>query len=759
MQESQVGPRHNIIARGLLSTAAFSVFVVLGAGAAHAQDAAASDAPTATATEAPPPNDPGEIIVTAQRRVERLQDVPISVDVVQGSTLQSQSIRNLEDLSGYVPNLNISKTPGADQIIMRGIGSGPGSPSLDQSVVMFIDGIYAGHSRQFTAPFLDIERLEVLRGPQGALVGRNTSAGAINIISRRPDDNFGGYLLGEYDFVLDAPKLEGAINVPLGGGFNARFAGKYQDSDGWVRNTINGRDEPARHERVGRLTLGYESGAFQAYLRGEVARVQVDGNPFEIVSAIADRPRDGTKETGSAYGPEFDNVDTQNVALNMSLELGGGLTLSSITGYSAYQSDQREDADFIEKDLAYATFQEHYRQWSQELRLQSATGGTFEWGVGAYYQDDHLNEERTTDVFTAPNSNSYRQFLQDERVWSFYGMATFRPLEQLWLVGSLRYTNERKHGQFALYGGSNVLAVGGAGTTFVRAIDQAFTEDQLDPSVSVQYRPNRNLMFYLSYLHGSKSGGFQGAISNALADSFRFSPETSRSFEGGMKLTLPGRGYFNLALFDTRYTNLQLSVAIQSGSTTSFAFYTGNAGEAAVQGVEFDGHYRFSPNFSLDGSFAWTPRARYTSYPAGPCYTGRPPTDPAARSCDLTGYRLGFAPRFVGTLTPLLTFPLQDDLRLTASGTLVYRSAAYNDPAGDPFSIQRSYAKLDARIAVGNDRWELALLGRNLTNVRTISFSGAAALAAIPGLGLAPDARQQGVDPPRTVAVQATFHF
>ncbi|MBL8629218.1 MAG: TonB-dependent receptor, partial [Rhodospirillaceae bacterium] len=126
-----------------------------------------------------------EIIVTAQKRAQSLQDVPISLAVISGDVLANNSIKSFEELGQYVPNLFVTKTPGADQITMRGIGSGAGSPSLDQSVVMFIDGVYAGNSRQFTAPFLDIERMEILRGPQGALVGKNTSAGAINIITKR----------------------------------------------------------------------------------------------------------------------------------------------------------------------------------------------------------------------------------------------------------------------------------------------------------------------------------------------------------------------------------------------------------------------------------------------------------------------------------------------------------------------------------------------------------------------------------------------
>lgn len=704
--------------------------------------------------------DADEIIVTAQKREQRLQDVPISVAVVTGEKLLDSGVRGLEDMSSQVPSLTISKTPGAYQIVLRGIGSGTGSTTLDQSVVLFVDGIYGGNARQFSEPFLDVERVEVLRGPQGALVGKNTSAGAINIISKRPGDTLEGYVNAEYDFTLNSPKFEGAVTIPLGGGLSARAVAKFVDSDGWIYNSLSRAKEPHRLEKAGRLTLGYEAGPFQAYLKGEVSSVKTDGLPIVVVSKIANRPRDLTKESGSIFGPEYDKVDAHSAVLNMTYDFGP-VTLASISGYSAYKSDQREDADFFEKDLSYSTFQEDYKQYSQELRLLSPAGGTFEWALGAYYHKTDLVEERTTQVLTVANANTYRRFAQNGEVLSFYGQTTLRALPELWVVGSLRYTHETKDAHYAQYGGSNVLAVGGAGATLQRTIIQDLSENHTDPAVSVQFRPSRNFMLYGSYLHGSKSGGFQGAISGALANSFQFAPESSKSFEAGAKFSMPGRGYINLAVFDTTYSNLQLSVALQTTSVTSFTFFTGNAGEARVRGFEMEGSYRFSDAFSVDASLAWTPTAKYSRYVAGPCYPGRTPTNTVSNSCDLSGQRLAFVPEVSFNVSPRITVPVADGLKLTASSTVMYQGRKFTDVTGDPLSVQTAFAKVDARIAIGSDddRWELALLGRNLTNRITQSFGAAAQLAANAALGIGADARLATVEPPRTITVQARYRF
>ncbi len=701
-----------------------------------------------------------EIIVTAQKREQRLQDVPISIAVVEGELLSERSLKSFQDLTQYVPSLFVTKTPGADMIIMRGIGSPPGSPSLDQSVVMFLDGVFAGNSRQFTAPFLDIERLEILRGPQGALVGKNTSAGAINILSRRPGTTLEGYAAAEWDAEIGGYKAEAAGTIPITEAFRVRVAALHEDYHGWLYNSLSRKYEPRRRENVVRGTVAYDTDNVSATLKYEHGYVNVSGNPFAIVSVIANRPPDLTKETLSSLGPDFDKVTTDNWAGNVSVKLGE-FTLASITGYSRYKSDQREDADFFERDLAYSTFQEGFRQVSQEFRVLSPTGKTVEFVGGAYWHDSHLLERRTTGIIATPAASSYRPFAQDSTVYSAYGQVTFNVIDRLSAVGSLRYTHENKTGDWRILTGPFALTrqIG----TQTSAINQSISENHTDPAFTLQYKPSDEVMLYGSYSHGSKVGGFQGAISNAVAASFKFAPETSRSFEAGAKMRFGNRATLNVAVFDTEYKNLQVSVAIQTTSVTSFAFYTGNAASAKARGVEADGSFAITDQFRVEGSMAYTPTAKFSAYPAGPCATGQAPTNPVSNSCNLTGARLGFIPEFKGTLTARFTTPISSGLKLGLAGTALFQSSARMDQANDPGAIQAGFTKVEARLALSDvdDRWELAVLGRNLTDVRNTTFSGTAALASNPNpaVGLAVDARQKAIDPPRTVVLQAKVRF
>lgn len=703
----------------------------------------------------------GDIIVTAQRREQRLQDVPISVAVISGDTLQERSVRNLADFSNYVPNLSISRLPGATQIIMRGVGTGPGSPSIDQSVAMFIDGVYYGHARQFDAPMVDVERVEVLRGPQGALVGRNTSAGALNIIARQPSRNFEGFADASYDFVLKAAKLEGGATIPINEQLSIRVAGKVSSSDGWLRNTVTNTYDPRRNEYLGRMTLGYDDGDLTAALKVEFQRVASTGGPAsKIVAPSIGRPLDFTQATGdSIYGAQFDNVNAQNISLNITKSLGD-LTLTSTTAYSAYQSTQALDADLFERDLAYSTFEENYKQYSQEFRLASEAGGRFEWATGLYGQTDRMIEERTTNVTTAANANTYRLFPQDGDVVSLYAQATFRLSPQFWLIGGARETYQRKSASFTLYSGNDVIHLKSAVGPIVRTFNDRLTEWQFDPSASLQYRPNNNLMFYASYGAGSKSGGFQGAIANAIPSTFRFDNETSRSFELGMKASAPGLGYINVAVFDTVYNKLQLSTLLPSLTAGVFATFTSNAGDAKVRGVEIDGQIRVAKGFTISGNASYVPRAEYGTYVDATCYTGRPPTNPTTGACDLSGARLPFAPELTVNITPTLVVPF-GSLEGKISFTYQHRSGAFTDSTNDPLMIQPAFDKIDARVSFGSvgGGWELALLGRNLTDVATSPYGSAAPFAANPTLGIAPDARLRSVDLPRTVALQASLRF
>lgn len=698
-----------------------------------------------------------EVTVTAQKRAQSLQDVPISIAVVDGKELENFSIKSFEDFSTLVPNFAVVRTPGADAIFMRGIGSGPGSPSLDQSVVMFVDGIYGGRSRQFAMPFLDIERIEVLRGPQGALVGKNTSAGAISIVSAKPTDKLSGKVDAEYDFDFKGTTVTGVVSGPMSDNFSLRFAGKYLNSDGYIKNTLTGTEDPGRDEKVGRLTGVYKSDAFTLTAKAEVAKLRLDGNPLQVVSQKLGRTLDYTKEMKSSAGLDFDTNDSKTGVVTLDWNLGEH-TLTSITGYSKYETREGVDADFFEKDLAYSKFDENFKQTSQELRLLSPTGGSFDYVAGVYWHKADLLETRTTASLFAPATNTIRYFDQGTKTVSAYTQGTFKLSPEFAAVLGLRYTKEDKDASYVRIGGANAPTTG-VGTTQANFADK-IGESDVDPSISLQWRPANGRMIYASYSQGSKSGGFQGAISNATLSAFRFSPEKSDSFELGLKQSFGGRGYIDIVAFDTTYKDLQLSVAIQSNpAVQTFAFYTGNAGKASARGVESTGAFKVSENFRISGSLAYI-KGTFDDYVDGPCATGQAPTNTARASCNLTGVALPFTPKWSGNVTGSFLSNLNSTTKLDISLTANFKSEFRTEFTNDPYLLQGSFVKFDARAAVEfGDTWELALLGRNLTDKRTTSFGTAAALAANPALGISTDSRMQVVDPPRTIAIQARYKF
>lgn len=722
---------------------------------AHAQEAGSPAPDTEVGIAQDDPG--GEIIVTAQKREQSIQDVPISIQVVSGETIQETGIRTFEDLGPLVPNLTVVKTPAANIISMRGIASSAGSVSLEQSVAMFVDGVYGGNARQFAAPFLDIERMEVLRGPQGALVGKNTNAGAISITTAKPGEVFGGYLRADYGLEQKGPTVEGAVDVPIAEGLAVRLTGKYSDVDGYIYNSFSDLDQPSRREATGRATVRLEQGPVTMTAKYEHSDVHVNGSPVQIYSELRGRLVDYVKETGLAFSPEFDDIKTDLGVVQFDVDVGGGHTLTTISAVSAFTNSNRIDADFTEVTGASADFDQDFEQFSQEIRLLSPTGNFLEYVLGGYYHSSSLLEERTTGVLFAPAASTYRIFDQEAEVISGYGSATFNFTDALRLITSARYTQESKSARYKRFAGPNTFTDARTGT-LVADFSDDLSEGLFDPSVTVQFDATDDVMVYASFARGSKGGGFQGAISNAAPFSFEFEPERSTSYEGGVKASLRGLGHVNLALYHTRYTNLQVSTALPSPDGLSAPFFTGNAGDAIVTGAELDFGLRLGRGFRLGGNAAFTPTARYEEFTAGPCYTTQVPDGSLPGSCDLTGNRLNFTPKWSGAVTAGYEGPVGGALKIDASVTGIFSSESRRDQTKDPVALQEGYAKLDARFGIGaeDDAWEIAVVGRNLTDKATKAFVGAGGLAATV---FSPDSRSLTMDAPRQILLQGSVRF
>ncbi|MFO7551868.1 MAG: TonB-dependent receptor [Haliea sp.] len=360
-----------------------------------------------------------EIVVTATKRAESLMDVPISVSAISGDKISNAGIQRSEDLAAYVPNFQVTQDPIGDKINIRGIQSG-NQAGFEQSVATFVDGIYRGRGTQSRWAYLDVERVEVLRGPQPTLFGKNTVAGALNITTKQPTSEFESELSASYNPEFDESELQSIISGPLTDTLRGRAVVQYREMDeGWVANSVYGTDSPTSEELFARLAFDWTLGsATEMRFKYEKGDVEVLGHPFVLIeagplspilaangtpegvvyeSAMGNRgiaalgiPGDEVLDFGSAG--KFD-ADTQEYVLRVDHEFGHGPVLTAIAGYSEYDFSRYLDGDFNPLPVIRFDDEEDFDQTSFELRLTSDTGGKFEYITGFYYQDSNLLSE------------------------------------------------------------------------------------------------------------------------------------------------------------------------------------------------------------------------------------------------------------------------------------------------------------------------------------------------------------------------------
>lgn len=366
-----------------------------------------------------------EVIVTATIRAESLQDVPVSVNAVSGEKMMEAGIGKVEDLQAYVPNLTMSETGIGTNIYIRGIGSGI-NPGFEQSVGMYFDGVSYGRAQLTRAPFLDLERVEVLRGPQNILFGKNSIAGALSLISARPGQEFEGLVSGTYEVETNERVLDFMVSGPINDEFGARLAIRKREIDGHIENLTLNRDEPQRDEQTIRLIVDWDATPdLSASLKMELGKFDVNGRQIEIIN---DQPSTSTTSqfTGKTYGQILDNTvigvgpitlatvdadssvlnnyqdfkrssngdysynDTHNITLNVDYAWGDH-QFTFITGILGYETDELCDCDFTGAPIFAVAAEEEYSQFSQEFRWVSPIGETFEFIGGGFYQKSELD--------------------------------------------------------------------------------------------------------------------------------------------------------------------------------------------------------------------------------------------------------------------------------------------------------------------------------------------------------------------------------
>lgn len=643
-----------------------------------------------------------EVVITAQHRSENLQKTPLAVSAMTAETLEAGAISELSELSGTIPGLYLSAyTTLSPQVFIRGIGSNDDGITSEGAVGVYLDGVYVGRASSAMFDLFDLDRIEVLRGPQGTLYGRNTNGGAVKIETARPGPELkAGLEVGYGSF--NQRSVRGLVSGPLSDNAFAKFSGSYKARDGWTRDASSGRkvnDEDSLGGR-GQLLLTAEN--------------------LEITFSLdylRDRPSSSFKEVvgGTLFGlySESPNrfkgdYDFETAAIRRDM-VGGSATLDwdvgfahlvSVSGYRKTKIRYTEDYDSTPFPVVNLDMAQDTEQFTQEFRLVSTPGESpLEWIAGVYLLAD---EGRSHDAFLLPffglPDEVTRAKTRTTSVAAF-GELSYRFTDQLKLTAGARYTDETKklslQRTFQPQGG-------GAGVDFVPPTAAETSFNNLSPRLVLEYQATPDVLAYASVTKGFKSGGFNNYPADPVAARTFFRPEEIQAYEVGLKATVwDGRLRANIAVFTYDYTDLQVFAPIDTGGGVPVVQVT-NAAKAEVTGAELELTARLIPSLDVQLNYAYLD-ATYDRFLFG--------------GQDLSGNRLTRAPRTTVSFNADWHYDLASGT-LRLHGNYVYSSNVFFTPFNDPELSTGSYGLLNASAAFesGNRRWTVTAYGKNLTD-------------------------------------------
>lgn len=703
-----------------------------------------------------------DIVVTARRQSERLQDVPSAVTAFSSDTLYRNQTQTLGDLQAYVPNLSLHVGDASNAVIyLRGIGQIDSISFNDPGVGVYLDDVYLGRVQGSFLEVVDPQQIEVLRGPQGTLYGRNTIGGAVKFTSEKPSPITEGYIAGAIGS-YDERRLRGRLSGPLGSDqLLGSIAIASSSRDGYTTNLNDGQSDGDKDLLAGRATLLYQpTDQFSANLtidasqnRPARSRTPHRETPIYSLNTGAMRPVIADPYAVDVTYNDLERLDTSGVSLTLTYD-SGPFTFKSISAYREMEYRTHLDLD-ASPDESFGIYDfETQDQTSQELQILyrgdrlSAVGGLF------YFQENDTTfggavaPDFFVDIgFILPfplNSSGLR--LSDNESIAAYGQVDYELSERASLTVGLRYTHETKstdnRGEFFLPAvaptAEDMERLFGQGLGYgVSGYQAEKSWDSFTPRIALNYKVSNDVLAYVSAAQGFKSGGFNGRITTTAQS---FDPETLWSYEAGLKSELfDGRARLNLAAFFQDYTDLQLSRFAADPVTGDFSSVFDNAGGAQFYGLEAEVSAQLSQALRFDGNLAYL-HSEYTEYIDG--------------GVDISDQReLVNAPEWSGRAGLTYDASLGALGDLTLSGGAAYRSKTYLTVSSSEILAQDGYWLADASILFTprNAPWTVLLSGKNLTDeaYKEHAFD----LSASPGVQLG----YYGA--PRTVSLDVRYTF
>jgi iron complex outermembrane receptor protein len=778
-----------------------------------------------------------EIIITARKREENLQEVPLAIQVLDERKIERYDASNLSEIAQMANNVRIAGgTNGAGgSFIIRGMGSNAGDSGISSSVATNIDGITSERGFIARTSFFDVESVQILKGPQALFYGKNSAAGVVGVTTANPTDEFEASVTAGYEIRANEKILETVFSGPINEQFSYRFAYRQNSMDGWIDNRAQpqensggeiippalvagfwpadesyydlpgGNDIGKIDTQSGRLTLQWDpSDTFRARVKIFVTEEESDGlvggemancsaPPIARVAPIA-RPilTDPFQDCKLNYETSQGNVPLE-VARgwnnNQNGELGDSLfsdyeaqiytidlnwtqdwgSVQSITGRLAYDFRGWDNFGGLEFPFFIGYNPDDHEQYSQEIRLSTEFDSPLNYMIGAYYETFERTHENASKLglfgldpatgFT--NDQHVVQYTEGDS-YSVFGQVIWDISDQWELAAGGRYTSDEKDGtQRHVYVHQFLQLIG----WFPPGVDLDADTDDTDfsPEVTLTWHPNEDITVWAAWKNGYKASGYSAptVLTNTFGpENITFGEEDADGFELGLKsLLFDGSVRLNITAYDFEFTDLQVS-QFRPETTT---FVIGNAASASTTGIEFDVSWLVNDNFEVYAEGGYND-AKYDDYPNVACYAFQT----AAQGClpqtddegnvrffqDLSGETLAAAPDWAGSVGFEATYTVWRDWMGTISGEGLYTDEFNTAGNGEPLAVQDSYWEIRGRLGLtsGDGKYELALIGRNLTD--EVYVTGGAKPGAI-----TPSDQGGGGSRPRAYLFQFTYRM
>lgn len=734
VKKTSISPREISSQRAVtlgVAPVACLAFLVGAPTAAHAQ------------TRADTADEIGEVVVTAQRRSESIQRAALAVSVLTGDALESQGVTTARDLQVQIPALQISpQIFGNLQVWLRGIGSSNNQVGGDPAIAFHMDGAYVSRTTSIGGLLYDIERIEVVKGPQGTLYGRNATGGSVNVITRKPTFDFNG--AGSLEFGnYNALHAGGHINVPLADTLALRVAFQSARHDGYLKAEDGvigyvGNDRQDQDDISGRAHLLYRpTDRFSLLLTGDYTHQGGAGAGDQRRPALTGNNR---------LIRALQNVSNNNRFTNGQLEMNYEFNFAELTYVGARRNSVIDRVYEYPVNNFPSSYETANTTYSNELRLSGDTN-LLKWVVGYYGFSEKTESHHNLRI--PPASFRVTRTPAEGDANAFFAQGTYAIVPSFRITAGARWTEDKKK-----FPGMTSQDLDASGNLVRGPVTNAYAEKEwtsTDWKAGAELDVAPDVMAYANVGTAYKSGGFDSKLYSAGSPD-AFEPEDLRSYEIGVKSRLVDRKLLlNVALYQYDYKNFQVgAIQLIGGAPTS---YTMNAGKAVVKGLELESGYVSDGWGRVDGSLAYVD-ARYRDFylPFGDSWTnyGKPAPEPFS----FEGRRMPITPEWSANLSYEYGWPLTGGAALKARIQTHYESAKYMEVHQFEPTYQKAYTKTDISFTYSSnaDRWSLEGYVRNIENRDVLT-------SAIPPFGGSPAVAQVFYAAPRLYGVRATARF